>query len=251
MQAAQEWLLERLEGLVPGDFEEGTRMISAMPFRPPEQFQSVWIEVSSVLTLTREECDKMHAIVIFGDPYDQVALRFVLSLLERIDADAPPILWAGHTTKPSSKPNGIRRDSPGSPMITNLLESGLDGFILEEPAGLHLALAIRAKIHKAKYVVEQMNGLLRERLGSERLWRIRYAEHLQDSIHSMLWGYLRKKRAASIPSIDHGLPAGEPRYLPGYKVGKILGEGTCGRVYKLHRRLGVCNEVEKPSKSQQ
>jgi serine/threonine protein kinase len=66
------------------------------------------------------------------------------------------------------------------------------------------------------------------RRGEERL---NYCKLLRHAIHTTLWCHITSKSARDIPQLDASLPEGEPKELPGFKIGSRLGQGRFGTVY--------------------
>jgi serine/threonine protein kinase len=246
-EAEQLWLNERLQGLEPDDFETRVMMVSTCDLKPPPSFEEVWISLGEGFDIRPEECVKMRAVVIFGSPSNMAEVALVESLVQFIDDlgnTAPPVFWVFHGAKPTGHPNDIEFDISQNQEATRLMGFGLDGLVGNEPAGFRLALMVRTRIHASVHIAGQL-----QEMSNERRARSRYADSLKDSIHDMLWDYLRVRVAPSIPALDPGLNAsGVPRSMANYNIGDLIGKGTTGEVYKLHfkdSRLEPCNQVVK------
>jgi serine/threonine protein kinase len=64
--------------------------------------------------------------------------------------------------------------------------------------------------------------------------QVLYSRTLEDDVHDMVWDYLRSKARAPIPAPDYEMPPiTVGAEFDGFTIGKVLGKGSCGTVYKL------------------
>jgi serine/threonine protein kinase len=67
----------------------------------------------------------------------------------------------------------------------------------------------------------------------------RRRQDLRELIQAIFWNYLRVRMRTRIPDIDQDIGRGVPERVGHYRVGKYIGKGTFGRVYKLHELDGT------------
>ncbi|CAK0860092.1 unnamed protein product, partial [Prorocentrum cordatum] len=230
------------------DFEGGLRIFCTSRLEPPEAFQDVWQVISeesdiSVETplLSQDDSAELHTILMFCNQNRCEEVKRLCDIITNIDMgskDAPPMFWVPHSAAPESQDGG-GSDFVIAQLVGELLHKGLDGIVSGEPVGLRLAMAVRSMIRKSASLSRNLTDMI-----AEAQTRMQYAEHLQNCAHATLWDYVRARMAPDIPPVDGSLEPGVPREIDGFAVGKKLGQGMFGTVYKLTKRDGVGNRVE-------
>ncbi|CAK0805837.1 unnamed protein product, partial [Prorocentrum cordatum] len=248
LRLAQAWLDTRLRDLNQDDFEGGLRIFCTSRLEPPEAFQDVWQVISEeseigveTPLLSQEESAELHKILMFCNQNRCDEVKRLCDIITNIDMgskDAPPMFWVPHSAAPESQGGG-GSDFVTAELVGELLHKGLDGIVSGEPAGLRLAMAVRSMIRKSASLSRNLTDMM-----AVAQTRMQYAEHLQNCAHATLWDYVRARMPPDIRPADDSLEPGVPREIDGFAVGKKLGQGMFGTVYKLTKRDGVGNRVE-------
>jgi len=231
---AQAWLDQRFAGLLPTDFAENILFFCTLAVDPPVAFREVWWnfqkETVARVVPEAEDIETLDAFVFFCNPFEvsqvQALSTFVMAA-DTMGQNAPPMFLVVHTVTPGERSPRQTLDASGGKSVRNLLNAGLDGIIAEEHESFALALAVRAMVAKAAALSKSFNDMV-----NERHERGQYASYLKESIHSIMWDYLRTRIVPSLPPVDYELPSGALTELDGYRFDTVLGKGSAGTVYK-------------------
>jgi len=255
LSLAQDWLTRRLEPLEPNDFEQDVHMYCTAPLQPPPQFRNMWTTYDSnapgPVDIAPPEPGRLRAIIIFANPVDEtqvVALSRLVSELDAVTQDLPPLVWVPHTVAPEDL--GALEVDLGDGKVdakeavlnqasNNLCDLGIDGIVAGEPVGFRLALGIRSRVLKVEHLAHRTANCVERRQA-----RARFADYLKQCIDIILWQYLRTRLAPMIPPVDTSLEPGELKYIAGYSLGPQLGHGAYGTVYKVLPRSDIPDDVE-------
>jgi len=182
------------------------------------------------LTPNPEDFEDLDACVILANPFDDTqvrALTMFVMVMDTLGGNAPPLFLLVHTASPELA-DADDIETSGKP-IRELLQIGLDGVIEEELESFSLVVTVRALIAKTAALSKSLNNLV-----NQRHQRMHYSNYLKESIHSIMWDYLRTRIGpSSIPPVDYDLPSGVPAELDGYTFGAVLGKGMYGMVYRV------------------
>lgn len=241
---ADEWMQDRFAGLSVQKFgEEDIVIYSTHAVEPPSNFRSVWNFVGDhhrESRLSRKEAHDISyvsAVLIFcdtqADDHMQDALAIassIQSLEETWSSLPPPVLLLHHSMSPEFQPDMEEADKfrEEADWFT-ATNSGFDDIILEEYSGLQLVGHVRSRIFQISQQSLQVSSKVLEQ---QRL--LEYAEEMEANIGDVVWEYLRVRLVSGIPPVDDDIPPGIPESLDDLVVGRKIGVGTFGSVYRLH-----------------
>lgn len=256
--AYQSWLTKRLMGLTPADFVSRFRLLCTMDLAAPDDFKDAWFTCKSpgVAAALHEEAllpfGPDEVILIFCDPSDNEQIDLVtqiLTAMDRLEDDAPATLLLPHTAfrnadaaqaTDNTNAEGLAMPQPNlKTLVANIVELGLRDFLVGEPEGFNLALVVRSKI--------EVMAAIRARVFNDLVVRrelLHKANFFQQSTNRLLWEYLRVRLDTCIPPVDARLEAGLRPQLPGFTFGRLIGEGSFGKVYSLTDAAGVTQAVK-------
>jgi len=175
------------------------------------------------------------AIAVFCNPLIVEEVDILTNFIMAVNTfglQSPYIIWVPHTTLPEERSDDIKKSSKLQEILNDMIDIGIDSVLGGEPSGDRLALAITARVKHAEAMSRATSKMMDE-MHAKKL----YLDYLKECNETMVWDYARTKIAPSIPSVDPTLPQGVPAEISNYKVGKQLGKGHFGSVYKLHHML--------------
>lgn len=232
----QEWLNARLAGLSSTHFHaDGVVIYASSELERPSGYDGPFYKIGPghhLLELSDEEKDHLSAVsavLVFCDIEAKMQMQEADILYRAIDnlgTAAPPMILVPHSMDPAVQP-------PCSPdkafeLLTRARDRGFDGVIPGEPKGFSLVIFVSNELDQQSRRCVLMNKHLNERRES-----LAYARAMEKSIEHMVWDYLRQKvPTSSVPAVNPEIGACDPgNTLCGFRVGKMLGEGTYGKVY--------------------
>lgn len=228
----QLWLTKRLDGLIASDFVASVRFLCTSNITPPKALEDIWYTCKSpgVAAALQEEAllpfGTEEVVLVMCDPGEEDQIDMVtqiLATMDRLDDDAPAALFLPHTveTQDVEKPNM-------KTLVANIVELGLRDFVVGEPCGFDLAITVRSKI--------EVMAAIRARVFNDLMLRREFLHEVsstQQRTSRLLWEYLRVRLDTCIPAVDASLESGPRPQIPGYTLGRFLGEGSFGKVYSL------------------
>lgn len=251
----EEWMQTRFKGTTPADFPEGTRWCCIADIGAPPGFDGHWCvykhvpeqapNVTEVLAL--DTAAPAQGLVIFCDPTDEAERTALCALIVALDAlgqEAPPMILAVHSVAPDHRDPEML-DSIARTDTASVIELGLDGAIFGEARGFALSYEICSKFRISAAMSKKLVDIIvtRREMCNE-------AERLKHAIHNLLWDYLRKRFAQCVPALDRSTETEDGRpNIAGYEVGKLMGKGANGRVYKLVKNTGEVEVLKTVCKS--
>jgi hypothetical protein len=233
-QAVRKLFNTRLGGLSPSDFHDGGVVVyTAVPMDVQnDEFQSIVRVISShhkTGTLGEEEAQILRdsvAMVIFSDIHDKEQMAQVTSLHDCLDSvrlKCQPVVLVHHSC------NAEASEDAEAAVLSQAVNDGINGFVLGQPEGFALACSIRSEIMREVLRVKKFTRSLQKNMRA-----VRHAEAIKLDMEQAIWGYFRYRLGCPIPTVDFdlgpcqpGLPIGE------FTVGRVLGGGACGTVWKL------------------
>jgi len=212
---------------------EGLLICCTLPVVPPPAFRKIWIEINSATLMEPERhisaelLGELRVMLIFSDLMDpeqeQLLLNFSI-LIDEVGADAPPMILVPHST--SSKAS--RNYQQMAEVMTRSLDNCIDDVIPGEPVGMKFVFAVRSRFGFQVKLVNSLSDTVNQR--REVVQRMK---DLLACKKEAVWNYLRVRLHTGLPPIDDSLPPGLPTNWEQFKVGRLLGEGNFGKVYKL------------------
>jgi serine/threonine protein kinase len=242
--AGQQWLERRFESICPKDFGQGMLFYAAKSLHAPRGFQRIWGTISEHHRRgSRLSAEERHALLnatavtIFADPYSADQMDAAVNMIEFVNSNlkcaAPVLILATHTMCPESQQE-VDEEAKFQTMV-NIIGKGLDEAIVDEPEGIMLVWQVKSRTaHQTRLAAKLEESCIRPNNREDRR-----LESLKGTVHDIMWDYLRVRLCTKIPDIDWSLPlGGSPKQIKDYRLGDFLGEGTCGRVYKLLSHSG-------------
>jgi len=235
---AQVWLDRRHEGVAAKHFDGiSVRAYSTMRMEGPACFADAWTifanRTCSVPNAEAEALRKSSAAIIYCNVYQPDQMRQLVAIFKAIQSlgpSAPDTILVPHSVSPEHRSMSCPDWSIDiSDKLCDVTKAGLENFILGEPRGFDLVLALRARICTSRMRDSMADSAINElRLGVE------HQEKLCECVHDILWLWVPAKLPATeIPHLDASIPE-NLESLEGYKVGPLLGEGKLGKVHLLH-----------------
>jgi len=238
---AQAWLDVRMKGLNAEDLcHISLGVYTTAGLLPTQGLEECWGEFSDLRVNSKVPFTQAHAksvldkqaIVIICNPCVTAEVDLLAKFIAGVDKlgeGAPHLVWMPHTIAPEIRPQSTALAVCRHKTEKYISELGIDGIVNGEPEGIRLALDIRSRVKAAENIVKQFEDNRKHSCEMHQ-----YAEYLQECIETMLWDYARKRICPSIPIVDLTIASGVPSEVMGYVLGKELGKGMFGCVYKLH-----------------
>lgn len=235
LELSQQWLQERLQGLITSDFEDHVIFYCAIPLMPPPELRDIWLcapkDPSEPLhqAVMQELCDasgpETHVVVLCDmlDAFQLTGLQQVQNALGVLH-DSPPIIVAHHSVAVEHRGDEEEKNKE----VTNVLEIGADAALTIQPKGLRFASAIRGRMQQCQAMTDQFTKLAHE------AWeRLQLGRQLQAQIQHLIWDYCCRRLVPAVPTTNPALETGPMPVIPGFRKGKFLGKGACGKVYSI------------------
>jgi hypothetical protein len=243
---AQEWLNTRFESICPEDFcRGGVLFYTALRLQTPSGFHGVWKAIDQQV-LNTGSCSKdelralagANAVLLLADATDKEQLKSVLGMVDFINAalgeNSPVLILVVHTVRPEAR---VPVDEEAEfAVLSEALDNGVDEIIVGEPEGMRLAWEVQNRVAVEANLVSKFEE--KPDLELDECDPLGHKQELEQTIHDIVWEYLRARLVADIPSVDWNLDPGVPEYIEDYRLGGYLGHGTFGTVYQLRYRDG-------------
>lgn len=237
LRNAQHWLARRLAGTGPFDFHSGgVAIYTALRIDIPVNFQAVThIRPSSQAkgVLQEGEAELLRdipALLIFCDIHDkdqvQRAIGMEESLCMTLGDQRPPTILVPHSAVPEQQ---VRDDDLELTVLREAMIAGIAGTIVGEPEGFKMVLAVRNEMQSLSKRIDLIHITC-----CKNAKKVQVAKNLARALDYTIWHYLADRRRAPLPEVDVNLvPCVPGVLLSGLVVGKFMGGGSSGQVYRL------------------
>ena len=231
LRVAQDWLDLRLRNVAPSDFRERICFYTSTKLNAPRDFEHIWRDFQAGEgrpLMSEADASRFDVVLIVADLNKAEERRCLIQFLEAADRvdNLPPVLLVPHTSEDLAA--SFAGYDPEC--LSEALEAGLNGVLTCEPCGFALTLQVRASIRHARMVTNRI-------LDSKHEIRERGVQgsKLKAATKDMLWKWLPRYVGPAIPAVDHSLPIAQAKWLGGFRLGKFLGQGGFGAVFKLQQ----------------
>mmetsp|Transcript_68650 Transcript_68650/g.213147 ORF Transcript_68650/g.213147 Transcript_68650/m.213147 type:complete len:516 (-) Transcript_68650:205-1752(-) len=240
--ATQEWMDQRLEGLLPTDFGEQVRVHCVTHLEPPPGFEDVWTVGPPGVELPIHTITSGAAVLLFGDLGDEAqtaSVRHLITSVDQVGAHAAPVIYIHHSADSENEAEGNEAEAGAVSLAQEVIAQhilGLDAAILEPWEGLRLALQVRASIRSIAHLCATASAKIEEQRALSA-----QANNLHQAINELIWSYSANVLGQQcLPAIDESIGTGIPRSLAGCALGRKLGFGSCGSVFELIGQGSPC-----------
>jgi len=233
--AEQQGLTHRLGDLKQSDFHsQGVAICMTMPMEVPDTFASVSYNIKfhrGVALLQAKDVQLVRQsalILMFCDVSDEEQLklaRHMCSYVVSLGQNAPQIVLAPHASNPNAMDSADEKFAALSKAMDCVQ---VNAMISGEPEGLKLASEVRSKLMMHSKRARALRGELKEHRK-----RVEETDQLRLNVKVIVWEYFSFRLGLPIPAQDLSIECEQGAEIGNFTVGKELGSGSCGKVFKL------------------
>mmetsp|Transcript_76857 Transcript_76857/g.222100 ORF Transcript_76857/g.222100 Transcript_76857/m.222100 type:complete len:633 (-) Transcript_76857:36-1934(-) len=251
VEASAAVVRRRFAGLRPSDLLNGVQLVGCrgvdadgddnsqeaiLAARPPSAaLRPIWCSVSKtgfeqLPMLSDAALERSAFMVVVCDIFDDAQREVAHNLLLWLDTNevAPPVAFLPvRTLDPATGAHAGK-------LLRGLLDAWVHDFILGEPSGSELALAIRASFAKVQAKSERVMDEYRVR--AMHVDRVRT---LKEEVNVTLWQYVPTRFGLTLPPVSPHLGDADGLHFAGYTMRRRLGRGAFGQVFEIEPPAGT------------